>query len=90
MQLLKITEGKPCANPLAKAPGCNVKDGRYSRIQEATDPFFGHYFWTRPTIEWSLDCSSAQMRETIRDMKSFAYSLGYLEALINMREEVVD
>ena len=32
MQILKVTEGIPCADPGLSPPGCNVKDMRYSRI----------------------------------------------------------
>ena len=62
MQVLQATYGLPCADPTAVAPACNVKDTRYSKIQDDTDDFFGHYFWTRQTIEWNLSCSQAQLR----------------------------
>ena len=88
LKVQAVADGTPCADPYGLPAECQLKDDRYYRVQEdSAEAYFGNYFWARPTIGWSLDCTSAQMEEAVAAVYDVGYSLGHMEALL---EQPVD
>ena len=82
LKVQAVEDGTPCADPHGMPADCALKDDRYYRLQEDGEAYFGNYFWARPTIGWSLDCTQEQMKEAIEAVYDVAYSLEVMDHVI--------